>query len=129
MKKAIIAAGLLSLIFIAPAFGQSEKKDQLSLCKTTKHMDTISVADLVKCGKLVPADSKLIIKSFSVSIMIKAVDKPVYVDYPMSGDTFSQQSLDAIKKQGKNSKVLIEQVIAIKDSKEIKLPGLIIILK
>src|ERR1700751_276550 len=99
MKKLFFAIGFGLVITAASA--QSNKNDQLSVCKMTR--DSIAFGELEKCGTLTLTDPKLKIRTFTLSMLAKGKDgKPVYVDFKGAGNVLPADGMEFMKKNKAN---------------------------
>ncbi len=131
MKKIILTTTAFVILSATTILGQTTKS-QLSFCSATKDGDTISYTDLNAC-ELISLDKKLKVKSYVIALFVpgkKGKEDGVYVDYTVEGSKPSQQVLNVLKNGGNGTKkILIEQVILLDGTTEIKSPGLIVIVQ
>jgi hypothetical protein len=123
MKKLILAVALFAAVN-STATAQDKKSSAVSICKSEK--TSFSIEELEKCNMLIAKDEKTKIRSFKVSMFVKGEGgKNIFIDYPVTGNVFSSQVLEALKAhKGKISKIIIEELIAVDVNKnEVKLPA------
>jgi hypothetical protein len=136
------------LLKSASLFCQSYSTSRFTFCKQTS--ETITLAELKKCPKLVSKNKKLVVKSFTILITVKlekdslernmpykeinkdSIDvfpredeiTSLVFEYKIDGNTLTQEAFDFLDKHSKNhQQIFIEDIIATDNGKEDKYTG------
>ena len=137
MKTKILVMLVTLFAATTSAFSQKQPDKALyTLCSKSGDC-TMTWDEFKRCNKeLTPNDKNLKIVSFTVSVLVVPLTgkDSVYVDYGNTGNAFSKETNDALdklinEKRIVRNKILIEEVKASKDGKEMKITGMVIKLK